>query len=1245
MNAGEQVSIIPPFTRRRNSSAKDDLMRLSFAVAFWFWSGALVHAENPPYPRSKTDNVRETLHGVELTDPYRWLEDQQSPETRQWIEEQNRYTETFLGRYAGREQIVNRLGALMKVESLGIPVARGNRYFFSKQPADRDLPVICLREGRDGKDEVLLDPQELSRDGSKTVSLLDVSKDGRLLVYAIREGGEDEIAIRFFDMDQRRDLEDRMDKARYFGVALTPDKKTLYYTRHGKEGSRVYRRPVNVAGAQETYLFGEGYDPGVGISPSLSEDGKYLVIGVWHGSAATKAEIFSKDLVTDAPIVPVVTEIEARFEGHAVDHRMFVQTNWNSPNGRLLMIDLKRPDQTNWKEIVSEQRDAVLESFSLVGGKLYANYLQNVVSRVRIFETAGVHVRDIQFPSLGTVSNVGGEWDRDEAFFGFSSYHIPFTIYREDVKTGAQSVWSRMDVPVDSDKYEVKQVWYASKDKTRVPMFLVHRKGLKLDGARPTLLYAYGGFNISLTPSFSTRAVMWIENGGVFAVPNLRGGGEFGEEWHRAGMLAKKQNVFDDFIAAAEWLIDNGYTRRDKLAISGRSNGGLLVGAALTQRPDLYRAVVCGYPLLDMVRYHKFLVARFWIPEYGSSDDPEQFKTLLAYSPYHNVKPGTKYPAVLFITGDSDTRVDPLHARKMPALLQAANASDRPILLKYDTKLGHTGARPISQSIEDIADELVFLFGQLGVETRGQASTQPKSSTTADANSTSTSPTEATRKLLALFATQWEWTLREDPLFASHLGDRRYNDRWTDVSLAAVERRHAHRLEILKQLDAIDPRQLSDADRINYRIFRRQYEQDVEEHPFKWYAVPLNQRDGIQNAGSTADSLRFATVKDYEDWLARLRTFPEYMEQTIELMREGIRAQVLQPKIVMERVPAQIAKQIVADAEESLFFKPFRHFPEEIATADRQRLIQEAKRLIADRIVPSYKAFAGFFDKEYLPACYDKVGIWQAPHGREFYALRARQFTTTNLTPKEIHEIGLQEVARIRAEMEDVIRQVEFKGTFREFLEHLRTDPRFYYKNPDDLLMAYQSLCKRIDPELPRLFKRLPRIPYGVEPIPAHIAPDTTTAYYRPPAADGSRAGTYFVNLYRPETRPKYEMEALSLHEAVPGHHLQIALANELDELPMFRRFTGFTAYVEGWGLYAERLGADLGCYKDPYSRFGQLTYEMWRAVRLVVDTGMHTFEWPRERAIEFFKENTAKTELDIVNEIDRYIAWPGQAM
>lgn len=504
---------------------------------------------------------------------------------------------------------------------------------------------------------------------------------------------------------------------------------------------------------------------------------------------------------------------------------------------------------------------------------------------------------------------------------------------------------------------------------------------------------------------------------------------------------------------------------------------------------------------------------------------------------------------------------------------------------------------------------------------------------------------DATRRLGDLLEAEWEWTLRESPTLASHLGDGRYNDRWPDASLAAIDRRHRHREEVLAALDAIDPLRLAPADRLNHRLYRRELAEQVGFHPFRWHLIPLDQRSGIQVQNDLADAMSFRSVKDYEDWIARLRGFPAFMDQTIELMRAGIDARVVHARVVMERLPEQIRRQIVETPEESPYYEPFAALPADIAPAEQRRLRRAAADAIRDRVVPSYRTFARFFEGEYLPACFAEVGAWQLPRGDEFYAARARHFTTTNLTPDEIHAIGLREVARIRGRMEEVMRETGFRGTFPEFLSHLRTDRSFYHDSPEALLDAYLALCKRIDPELTRLFGKLPRIPYGIRPIPEQIAADTTTAYYRQPSADGLRPGTFFVNLHRPEMRPKYEMEALALHESVPGHHLQIALQAELKDLPHFRRHGGCTAYVEGWGLYAESLGDELGCYRDPYSRFGQLTYEMWRAVRLVVDTGLHAKRWTRRRAIEYFQQHAAKSELDIVNEIDRYIAWPGQAL
>jgi uncharacterized protein (DUF885 family) len=495
---------------------------------------------------------------------------------------------------------------------------------------------------------------------------------------------------------------------------------------------------------------------------------------------------------------------------------------------------------------------------------------------------------------------------------------------------------------------------------------------------------------------------------------------------------------------------------------------------------------------------------------------------------------------------------------------------------------------------------------------------------------------------------EWERTLREQPLFASELGDSRYNDRWPDLSPHGFQQRYDADKSALQRLDEFSDADLNDVDRLNVTLYRGKCEDAVGEYEIAWRRLPLTAREGIQDANAISESLQFAAVLDYEQWISRLEAFPTYMKQTIDLMREGIQTRMVHSKVVMQRVPQQIRAQIVDDAKSSLFYKPFLEFSAQIDVADRERLSDKAVTAISQQIVPAYQELLRFFEDEYLPACFDDVGVWQMSNGREIYEFFARQQTTTGYSADEIHEIGLKEVKRIRQEMEAVIRQTGFAGDFSEFLTFLRSDPQFYFDDADDLLKAYQACCQKVDAALPRLFDQLPKVGYDIRSIPMNIAPDTTAAYYRPLSADGLRPGSYFVNLYRPEVRPKYEIEALSLHEAVPGHHLQIALAMELDGLPAFRRFAPegqYTGYVEGWALYAESLGGDLDCYQDPYSRFGQLTYEMWRAVRLVVDTGMHVFNWSRQEAIDYFSENAAKTQHDIENEIDRYIAWPGQAV
>jgi uncharacterized protein (DUF885 family) len=504
---------------------------------------------------------------------------------------------------------------------------------------------------------------------------------------------------------------------------------------------------------------------------------------------------------------------------------------------------------------------------------------------------------------------------------------------------------------------------------------------------------------------------------------------------------------------------------------------------------------------------------------------------------------------------------------------------------------------------------------------------------------------DAAADLRALFDREWERGLSDSPESATYIGDSRFDDRWTDMSPAAIAARSAADAKVLEDLGRIPRDALPPAEQLNYDLFRHDYEMRVAAarfHP-EFYAIQAS--NGPQNLNEIAEVMRFETVADYETWIRRMGALPKLLEQGEELLRRGAREKRTQPRAIVERVVAPLEKQVTANPEDSPFFAPFRSFPDSIPAAERQRLTAEAKKIIGQSVIPAYRKFNTVFKSEYLPATRETVGIWDTPDGREYYGFLARYHTTTDLTPEAIHEIGLKEVARNRAEMQKVMDEVGFKGSLTDFFRHLRTDPKYYYETGDELFRGYAFITKMIDPELPRLFGKLYRTPFGLRAIPENSAPNSTTAYYQGPSIDGSRPGYYYVNLYRPEVRPKWEMEVLSVHEAAPGHHLQIALAQEQTDLPNFRRAGGYTAYVEGWGLYSERLGYDVGLYKDPYSRFGQLTYDQWRAVRLVVDTGLHTMKWTRQQAIDYFMANAAKTEADIVNEIDRYISDPGQAL
>ncbi|MDA1095272.1 MAG: prolyl oligopeptidase family serine peptidase [Acidobacteria bacterium] len=667
----------------------------------------------PSPPHTRTESRVDTIHGVDVPDPYRWLEDQDAADTRAWIDQQNAYTDSVLTPLPGRDAIAAVAARVLHVDTVGLPSARGGRYFYAKRRANQNLSVLYVRHGLGADEQVLIDPHPMSRDHTTTVSLLDISQDGRLVAYAIRRGGVDEVSIKLRDVDTGEDLPDELPTARYGQLNLTPDKTGFYYERFGDVRPRVMYHVIGTDPQMDVELFGDGY--GLQHIPvtSLSDDGRWLLVHVIEGSSGP-TEIHLKDLQGDGPFITViqdgVSESWAAFAGA----QLVITTNLDAPNKRVVLADPTNPTVEAWTEIIAERDDVVVQAAYGLGGRLAVSFLQDVQPGVAIYDLTGARIRGIAFDTLGTVGGGAGQWDSNEAFFTFESYHRPTTVYRYDLATGAQSVWSQVTVPIETDRYTVTQTWFESRDGTRVPMFVTHRDDVVLDGSNPTLLTGYGGFNLNMTPAFSSLAAVWLEQGGVFAEVNLRGGGEFGEAWHRDGMLERKQHVFDDCIAAAELLIAEGYTRPQHLAMRGGSNGGLLVGAVSNQRPDLFAAVVCAYPLLDMIRYHRFLVASFWVPEYGSSDDPEQFAYLYAYSPYHNVDASAHYPATLYVTGDGDTRVAPLHARKMAALMQAAHGNASPVLLRYHTDAGHSGSQPVSQQIEQMVDIVSFLLWRVG---------------------------------------------------------------------------------------------------------------------------------------------------------------------------------------------------------------------------------------------------------------------------------------------------------------------------------------------------------------------------------------------------------------------------------------------------------------------------------------------------------------------------------------------------
>ena len=708
--------LVPSRIPSAGSTARLIQLVCFLSISFFAGLGSAQAQQAPPVcpPVTTVKNVHDAYATADVVDPYRWLEDQNSPETRSWIEQQQKCTEAALSKLPGRAAIAKRMTELLRTDTLQAPIEHGGRYFFSKRLADRDLAQIYVRRGLNAPDEVLVDPLPWSKDHSTSANIEGVSQDGKLLFYGRREGGQDEVTVHIVNVDTKTELPDVFPSANYFSLDVTPDNKAVYYVHTTPDGPRAYYHVLGTDSAKDKVIYGQGMGKEKILVTGLSEDGKYLVYMVIYGSGSEKTELYVQDLKNAGAVKTVVNDVSSLFYPQFGGDTLYVQTNWKAPQWHVYAVNPDDPAREHWREVIPETK-VKIESIGAAGGKLIAVYTKNASSEMKIFDASGQNEKPVPLPAIGSIGAVSGRWESPELFYTFDTFNSPQTIYRYDVSNSERSTWAQTKVPFDAAAFEVEQVWYASKDKTRVPMFLFHKKGLKMDGNNPLLLTGYGGFDVSETPIYSAFYLLWAERGGIVADANLRGGGEFGEDWHRAGMMEKKQNVFDDFVSAAEFLIANKYTSSSKLAIYGVSNGGLLVGAALTQRPDLFQAVVCGYPLLDMLRFQKFMDGPYWVPEYGSADVAAQFTYLYAYSPYHHVEKGTKYPATLFITGDGDTRVAPLHARKMAAMLQANTGSDKPVLLLYDTKSGHSGGRPINKIIEEDTDIFSFLFWQLQV--------------------------------------------------------------------------------------------------------------------------------------------------------------------------------------------------------------------------------------------------------------------------------------------------------------------------------------------------------------------------------------------------------------------------------------------------------------------------------------------------------------------------------------------------
>ena len=701
-----------------------------FLLTGMFTSAAPAPAQTLQYPAARKSDVVDDYHGTRVPDPYRWLEDPDSPESRAWIEAQNRLTAAYLAEIPTRGAIRERLTKLWNYPKYGTPFRKAHRYFFFKNDGLQNQSVLYKQASLTADPETLVDPNLLSEDGTVALSTLAVSDDGRLLAYGTSASGSDWEEFRVRDVVEGRDLSDHLKWIKFSGASWTNDGAGFFYSRYPEPGDkaltdvnrfqRLYYHRLGTEQTQDVLVYERPDQPDWGMNAEVTDDGRYAVLHVWLGTDR-RNRVYYLDL-KDArrpnvrgAVMRLLDDFDASYTFVGNDGPVFYfLTDLEAPRKRVIAIDTRQPERARWREIIPQGPD-VLDGIQIIHDTFVANYMHDASSRLRLFRLDGRFVKDLPLPTLGSIGAISGERKDDEMFYAFTSFLYPTTIFRYDFKSGGTSVFKAPTIDFDPSGYETKQVFYTSKDGTRVPMFITHKKGLRLDGSNPTYLYGYGGFNISLTPSFSVAMLVWLERGGVYAVPNLRGGGEYGEEWHQAGMHEKKQNVFDDFIAAAEFLIAQGYTSPPKLAIAGGSNGGLLVGAAITQRPELFGAALPAVGVMDMLRFHKFTIGWAWVTDYGSADSTAQFPYLYKYSPLHNIRAGIRYPATLVTTADHDDRVVPGHSFKFTATLQAAQAGPQPVLIEIETKAGHGAGKPTSKLIEEQADRFAFLVKNLAM--------------------------------------------------------------------------------------------------------------------------------------------------------------------------------------------------------------------------------------------------------------------------------------------------------------------------------------------------------------------------------------------------------------------------------------------------------------------------------------------------------------------------------------------------